>query len=661
MVSFWMVKYETLSSQQPMIQAVNDMARYIGWVMMGVIILLIWCHASAEPISGWHPSARDYFKDPGSGLGENGASVPIIPLIPENRSVQKNTTSASPVQVLSEGGDQEAGGGARILVRYNTSEVSALADVEIEGIALEEDLSTSLPGLVVYSAQRKSEEEAIKKLSSLPGVLYAEPDYILSIDRTPDDPELWRQWGIANTGQVYREDVPPGKAGSDGKVLSAWDMTTSSGDVIVAVLDTGVDYSHPDLMANMWTGPSGEHGANVITGTKDPMDDNGHGTHCAGIIGAVGNNNVGGCGVAWQTKLMAVKAIGANGKAYTSDIIKGIEYATSAGADIISCSFGGPENSQGLYDAIAASPALFVCAAGNQGKNNDQEPHYPSSYQLPNIISVAATTSSDTLVPTSNYGTSVHCAAPGEDLYSTSLSGAGGSRYRYMTGTSQATAFVAGMISLVMSADTSLTAPQIRTLLISTSDRVPELEGKVAAQGRVNLTAALAGISGQDAIRLYQGWNFVSVPRPLASGKDTAQIFGSVSSGGHSVLEYLPDTGWRTLKASDPVSIMTGYWVYSTKDDSIRLQYAPSPGIVRKQIQKGWNTWGLPMKEPVKAKTALSAIQKIWKYVIGYDGVLQQYESPILNGGSGDQSDDRLVRPQLGYWLYSTGEGEITG
>ncbi len=645
-----------------MIQAVNDMTRHIGWVFVTCFILLIWCNASAEPISGWHPSARDYFTVPGSGQVENGGAVPIIPMPVENRTTQRENISASSAGYASEGVNITAPAReARILVRYNTSEVSALADVEIEGVALTEDLSSSLSGLVLYSTRGKSEEEAITALSALPGVLYAEPDYIVSIDRTPDDPELWRQWGIANTGQVYRENTPAGKAGADGNVLNAWNMTTSSGDVIVAVLDTGIDYNHPDLKSNMWTGSSGEHGFNVITQTQDPMDDNGHGTHCAGIIGAVGNNGVGGSGIAWQTKLMAIKAIGADGKAYTSDIIKGIEYATKAGADIISCSFGGSDSSQGLYDAIAESPALFVCAAGNQGKNNDQTPHYPSSFQLPNIIGVAATTSSDTLVSTSNYGTTVHLAAPGEDLYSTALSVPGGGQYRYMTGTSQATAFVAGMASLVKSLDSSLSNEEIRSLMISHSDAVPALQGKVAAQGRVNLAATLESLSGEDAIPLHQGWNFVSVPRPLAPGKDTAQIFGQVSSGGHSVLEYLHGTGWKTLKASDPISIMTGYWVYSTKDDSVPLQYAPSPGIIRKQIQSGWNTWSLPLKEAEKAKTALSPIQSIWKYVVGYDATLQQYESPILNGGSGDQSDERLVKPHQGYWLYSAGEGEITG
>ncbi|OQB36232.1 MAG: Halolysin precursor [Euryarchaeota archaeon ADurb.Bin165] len=645
-----------------MIQAVSVMTRSIGWALFGVIILLILCNASAEPISGWHPSARDYFNVPGEEDGGDGAAIPIIPMAAKNRTMQDENVTAPSTGIASESmAPPSTGDGTRILVRYNTSEISILADVEIEGVALEEDLSSSLSGLVLYSSAEKSEEEAIKALSALPGVLYAEPDYILSIDRTSNDPDLWRQWGIQNTGQVFKEGSPQGKAGSDGKVTGAWDIITSSGDVIVAVLDTGVDYTHPDLKSNMWTGPSGEHGYNVIAGNPDPMDDNGHGTHCAGIIGAAGDNGTGGSGIAWQTKLMAVKAIGADGKAYTSDIIKGIEYAKTAGADIISCSFGGPENSQVLYETISGTPALFICAAGNQAKDNDKVPHYPSSYQLPNVIGVAATTASDILVSSSNYGTSVHLAAPGGEMYSTALTMPDGSRYRYMTGTSQATAFVAGMAALIKNADKSLTNPEIRTLMITSSDAVPALQGKVAANGRVNLTAALAGSSKEGEIILHQGWNFVSVPRPLVLGKDTAKIFEKVSSGGHSLLEYVHNTGWKTLKASDPISVMTGYWVYSTKDDSVPLQYNPSPGIVKKQVKGGWNTWSLPLKDPVKAKTALSPIQAVWKYVVGYDATLQQYDSPILNGGSGDQGDERLVSPYKGYWLYSAGEGELTG
>ena len=200
-------------------------------------------------------STRDYFNVPGKGMrrraaydNSHGCQTGRCRMIYSVPSAGIASESISP---------PSAGDGARILVRYNTSEISILADVEIEGVALEEDLSSSLSGLVLYSAAEKSEEEAIKALSALPGVLYAEPDYILSIDRTSNDPDLWRQWGIQNTGQVFKEGSPQGKAGSDGKVTGAWDIITSSGDVIVAVLDTGVDYTHPDLKSNMWTALQG--------------------------------------------------------------------------------------------------------------------------------------------------------------------------------------------------------------------------------------------------------------------------------------------------------------------------------------------------------------------------------------------------------------------
>lgn len=640
----------------------NDMNRCIRWVLIGTIILLFCGIVCAEPISGWHPSARDYFTVPGVGQNTGDISVPIVPQAAPSQSHAAEMNMSSSVTSESLGTIQTEGATeARILVRYNTSEVSALADVQIEGVALQQDLGDALPGLALFSTKGRNEDEAIKALSSLPGVLYAEPDYIVSVDNTPNDPEFWRQWGLSNNGQVYREGIPPGTTGSDGKFLNAWDISTSSGDVIVAVLDTGVDYTHPELAPNMWTGPSGEHGYNVITDTPDPMDDFGHGTHCAGIIGASGNNGIGITGAAWKTKIMAVKAIGSNGKAYISDIIKGIEYAAANNADIISCSFGGGDYSQSLYDAISGSHALFICAAGNNGMNNDQKPYYPASYTLSNIIGVASTAADDTLFPSSNYGTSVHLAAPGGHIYSTMITRPGGNRYAYLNGTSQATAVVAGMSALVLDKDADLTPQNIRTLFIENSDKIPALNGKVAANGRVNLTAVMNLFLEKDEIVLKSGWNFVSVPRPLAAGSDTAMIFAKVSSGGHSVLDYINPDGWKPLKGSDLITIMTGYWVYSTKDDTVPLKYKNSPEPVRKYIKSGWNTYGLPSKESIAAKTALNSIQSIWKYVVGYDSSLQKYDTPIMNGGQGDQDDDRMLRPFQGYWLYSAGNGEISG
>lgn len=640
------------------------MGRPIGWLFLTIIALLFMNSVVSEPVSSWHPSARVFFDTPDYNPIMNETQVPIVPFV-KTQTNQSPGTNDSPSALSSESavitysGEDNSG---RILVRYNVSDVSTLSDISIEGIQVVEDLgSTLMPGLALCNTSGISRDEAVEKISETPGVLYAEPDYIWTIAKVPDDPQFWRQWGLENTGQVYREGVTPGKAGSDGRVVNGWDITTGSGTVLVAVLDTGVDYTHPDLVSNMWTGPNGEHGYDVINQDYDPMDDFGHGTHCAGLIGAVGNNGIGTSGVSWKTKIVAVKAINAQGTAYTSDIIKGIEYSTQVGADIVSCSFGGTEYSQALSDMITASPALFVCAAGNNGQSNDITPHYPSSYNLDNIIGVAGTNADDTLSSTSNYGSSVHLAAPGIQIYSTSLMQSSGDRYTYLNGTSQATAMVAGMAALIFETDNKLSPLEVRNLLMSHSDPVSSLLGRVAANGRVNLTSALQSLSVEDVISLHKGWNFVSVPRPLASGSDTASIFEKVSSGGHSVLAYKNPDGWITLKATDLLSIMTGYWVYSTKEDTISLSYIKSPVQVIKEVKSGWNTFGLPSKESVSAKQALSPIQDIWKYLVGFDSTIQQYETPILNGGSGDQDDDRMIKPMRGYWLYSSGSGSIVG
>lgn len=640
------------------------MGKIISLFLLSIFVLLLPNIALSDAIYNWYPSAQDSVYNQDYKPLLNRTVVPIVPFVNENRN-DSSKNSGSPSALLSESVNSiisNNSASSRILVRYNVSEISALSDISIEGVSFVENLNTSaVPGFALYNTQNISEQDAVEKISEIPGVLYAEPDYIWTIDKVPDDPEFWRQWGIYNSGQTYREGIPPGIAGSDGKIVNTWDITTGKGSVIVAVLDTGIDYTHPDLVTNMWTGPHGEHGYDVVNQDYEPLDDNGHGTHCAGIIGAIGNNGIGTSGVSWKAKLMAIKAMNAKGTAYTSDIIKGIEYSRQAGADIVSCSFGGDEYSQAMYDEIAASPALFVCASGNNGRNNDNKPYYPSSYALSNIIGVTGTNADDTLLSTSNYGTTVHLAAPGSQIYSTSLMQNNGERYSYKNGTSQATAMVAGMAALIMETESSLTPLDIRNLLISHSDPVSSLSGRVAANGRVNLTATILSISGGDTLSLHQGWNFVSVPRPLASGSDTASIFSGVSSDGHSLLTYVNPDGWVTLKASDRLSIMTGYWVYSTKEDSVPVQYLVEPGPVTKGIKQGWNTFGIPSSQSVPAKQVLSPIQSIWKYVVGYDATLQQYETPIMNGGSGDQDDNRMMLPKEGYWLYSSGTGSISG
>jgi subtilisin family serine protease len=275
-----------------------------------------------------------------------------------------------------------------------------------------------------------SVEEAIEYYSQDPNVEYAEPNYIVHITTTPDDPNFSNLWGLHNTGQTG------GTSDADIDAPEAWDITTGSSEVVIAVIDTGVVYNHPDLSDNIWTN-TGEtdcgdgvdndnngyvddcYGWDFIGDDNDPTDYNGHGTHVAGTIAAVGNNSTGITGVMWQVKIMPVRFMGINGSGNIADAISALLYANENGAHVINISWGGTEYSQALKDAIDASNAVVVCAAGNDGVDNDTTPHYPSSYDSANIIAVGATDHNDCLASFSNYGvTSVDVVAPGVSIYS---------------------------------------------------------------------------------------------------------------------------------------------------------------------------------------------------------------------------------------------------
>jgi thermitase len=271
---------------------------------------------------------------------------------------------------------------------------------------------SGVPGLqLVKLPKGVTVPAAVAQYKQNPNVLYAEPDYLRHIDVVPNDPYFSSLWGLYNTGQTVRGEG--GVPGVDIGAPTAWNKTTGSNDVVIAVLDTGVDYREPDLAPNI------VNGWDFIANSSDPMDRSGHGTHVAGIIAAVGNNSIGVTGVMWKAKIMPLRVIGPRG-APDDVVIAAIDYANSHGAHIINMSFGGPEFSQSVKDAIDASPALCVCAAGNSGENNDQTPLYPASFMSDNIISVAATDQSGALASFSDYGLkSVQVAAPGTNILST--------------------------------------------------------------------------------------------------------------------------------------------------------------------------------------------------------------------------------------------------
>lgn len=325
-----------------------------------------------------------------------------------------------------------------------------------------------------------------------------------SVLHLPDDPQFEQQWAHHNTG------ADGGKAGADISSLEAWKATQGSDKVVVAVLDSGVDYTHVDLRSNMWLRPDNvpqyvddelgafndEHGFNGTDKLDDPMDDNGHGTHCAGIIGAEGDNNEGIAGINWHVQIMPLKFLGKGGYGTTADAIKAINYAIDrkqhgVNIRVINASWGSTSKSEALEDTIRAAGdagILFVAAAGNDGSDNDKRPHYPSNYDLPNVISVAALDRTDSLTSFSNFGVkTVHVAAPGKDILSTWLN----DDYRDASGTSMAAPQVSGVAALILSKEPNLSVEKLKAKILKSVDKIDSLNGKILTGGRINAAKAV--------------------------------------------------------------------------------------------------------------------------------------------------------------------------
>ena len=332
-------------------------------------------------------------------------------------------------------------------------------------------------------------------------IISVEPNYRLHVLALPND-SLWSNlWGLNNTGQTS------GTADADIDAPEAWDITTGSSSVIVAVIDTGIDYLHPDLADNMWVN-TGEipdngidddgngyiddvYGYDFVQDDGDPLDEHSHGTHCAGTIAGRGNNGLGVAGVNWQCQLMACRFLDAGGSGTTADAISAINYAVANGADILSNSWGGGGYSAALEAAIINARdngVLFVAAAGNSGTDNDAIPHYPSSYQVSNVIAVAATDHDDALAGFSCYGLqSVHVGAPGVSILSSVLDGA----YDSYNGTSMATPHVAGVSALLLANDPAMSLQDLKARIVWTGEAIPSLDNKTISGRRLNAYNAL--------------------------------------------------------------------------------------------------------------------------------------------------------------------------
>jgi hypothetical protein len=342
-------------------------------------------------------------------------------------------------------------------------------------------------------------EKVAAEYSRNPDVEYAHPNYILHILNAPDDTLYPLQWSLNNTGQMYPPggwSNPPGTPGCDINAPEAWDIYTGNSDVVVAVIDTGVDYNHRDLQGNMWTDGSGNHGYDFINKDNDPMDDQGHGTHCAGIIAARGNNNQDIAGVCWQAKIMALKFLGADGSGTYEDAVAAIEYAIDNGADVLSNSWGGTESAPALEDAFDdayANGLINITSAGNDGTNT---PLYPAFYN--SVIAVAATNSDDEKIWFSTYGDWVELAAPGVDILSlraanTALDVIYDDYTVIASGTSMACPHVAGAAALLLSYNPTLANEEVKKLLIDNVDIIFEPNDHICnSNGRLDIGSAIA-------------------------------------------------------------------------------------------------------------------------------------------------------------------------
>ncbi len=351
-------------------------------------------------------------------------------------------------------------------------------------------------------------KKIMEKLAKNPTIERIEPNFEVSINAIPNDPAFSNLWGLHNTGQTGGTDD------ADIDAVEAWDTHTGeTSNVLVAVIDTGVDYLHEDLAENHWVNP-GEiagngidddnngyiddvYGYDFYNSDSDPYDGHSHGTHVAGTIAAVGNNGIGVSGVSWRAKIMAVKFLSDSGSGYTTGAISSVLYAADMGARIMSNSWGGGGYSQALEDAIWTAyeaNALFIAAAGNSSSNNDVSPHYPSSYDVPNVIAVAATDHNDSLAYFSSYGANtVELGAPGVDTYSTTP----GNSYGYKSGTSMATPHVSGAAALLLSQDPTRTTDGLKSLILDTVDPIPALASNTITGGRLNILSAIGCLSNQ--------------------------------------------------------------------------------------------------------------------------------------------------------------------
>jgi len=436
-----------------------------------------------------------------------------LDFIPENRSLQKKAAEKLKQWGVSRNSEYVIGEYVIQLKKKSRFQMQALQQIFHDQVKefIDDDL------VVIRRPLIERSEFAIKSIQEdLKGLPYQaiEPNFIFRISKIPNDPQMSLLWNLHNIGQLD----PRGNKGYEGVDVGmekAWDMTTGNRQIIVGIIDTGVDFKQPDLHENAWVNETEQNGKpgidddgngyvddlngyDFLNDKAEIVDDHGHGTHVAGVIGARGNDGFGIAGINWNVRIMSLKFLGANGGGDLAAAVKAIRYATKMGAHITNNSWGSGDNSLILKNAIQeASDAgsLFVAAAGNSGENSDVYPQYPAGFNLPNLIAVAAINNRGQLSNFSNFGAkSVHVGAPGENIFSTLPSG-----FDSWSGTSMAAPHVAGVAALVWGNEPRLKMQLVKERILSTAKPLAGLRGRTVSGGIVSAYSALTNTHpGQD-------------------------------------------------------------------------------------------------------------------------------------------------------------------
>ncbi len=500
----------------------------------------------------------------------------------------------------------------KIHLKYESKKLKKFPSIDIDLVKLKESLTV---------------EEAIALYLTNPEVEYAEPNFLFSILILPNDPYFNDLWGLDNSGQTG------GTPGVDIDILRAWDITTGNSNVVVAVIDTGTDDTHPDLSENMWVNLAEFHGApgvdddgngyvddiyglDTYGNDTDPMDDHGHGTHVAGTVGAIGNNGMGVTGVNWHIKLIPCKFLNQDGYGYTDGALECLEYVRAlkeGGVNIVATnnSWGGDSYSQALYDAIDAqrrSGILFIAAAGNDNFNNDAWDFYPASYNLPNVLSVAAVDADDSKAWFSNYGRrTVHVGAPGVDIVSlrangTDMYGDGqhfipqgnpDTEYYVASGTSMAAPHVTGLVGLIKSQNSERTWIDVKNLILSGSENTDFYGSTIA--GRINAFRSLtcnqspvfSALQFPDSFQT--GMSTILSALSINCGSPVGQVTVTSSSG--EVVNLYDDGAPPDLVADD--GIFSASWIpanefsYLTFSSPAGTETVPNPSILTGSLPSG--------------------------------------------------------------------------